>query len=303
MKYSLALHFVACVTSSLLISAAPAKRGVSDPQVLNFALTLEHLEATFYKQGLDKFSADAFKAAGFSDWVRNRFEQIQAHEAEHVTFLSTALKSAGADAVAPCEYNFPMPDVHSFIATSMILEAVGSAAYTGGAQLISNKDYLTAAASILTVEGRHTAWINSAINKFSAWDTSFQTALNPNQIFTLASGFITSCPDSNAAALPPLKAYPALAVSPDAHPGKPTTLTFAAPTSYSTEKLFAAFISGIGAPIFVPVEKDNEVTVPDGLLGVVFCVITKDGEKVDDSTMVAGPAILNFQFDSMGNVA
>ena len=70
--------------------------------MLNFALTLEHLENTFYSQGLSNFSAEDFANAGFQPWVRARFEQIASHEATHVQFLQKAL---GDKATQPCEYN------------------------------------------------------------------------------------------------------------------------------------------------------------------------------------------------------
>ena len=74
----------------------------SDTQVLNFALTLEHLENAFYSGGLEKFKEEDFVNAGFQPWVHGRFLQIAAHEADHVKFLSTAL---GNDATQPCKYS------------------------------------------------------------------------------------------------------------------------------------------------------------------------------------------------------
>ena len=44
----------------------------------------------------------------------------------------------------------------------------------------------------------------------------------------------------------------------------------------------------------------NEVEVPKGLLGFVFVVLTSDGGRVSDETTLAGPAILQFPFDSHG---
>jgi rubrerythrin len=72
-----------------------------DTDILNYALTLEHLESTFYHQSLRKYSKEDFANAGYPSWVRDRFEQISAHEQTHVDFLSKALETK---AVKPCEY-------------------------------------------------------------------------------------------------------------------------------------------------------------------------------------------------------
>ncbi|KAJ7028528.1 ferritin-like domain-containing protein [Mycena alexandri] len=299
--YSTILAALLALSSTQRVSALPARRAITDPEVLNFALTLEHLEATFYKDSLAKFSEADFSAAGYPDWTRGRFVQIQQHESTHVDFLTTALETAGAPAVQACEYDFPVTDVHSFVNLARVLEEVGTNAYTGGAQLIDNKDYLTAAASILAVEARHEAWISSAVFKASAWDTAFETPLLPNAVYSLAAPFIKSCPAANVNSLPALKPYPALGFA-DANPraGHTASLTFTAPKDSSP--LFVAFVSGPGAPTFVPIHDGNQVAIPKDLRGFVFCFVTNDGTKLDDSTTVAGPAILNVEFDSRGNV-
>lgn len=75
---------------------------ITDATVLNFALTLEHLENAFYSGGLSNFSHKDFVHAGFADWARGRIEQISQHEATHVAFLSSAL---GDLATQPCTYS------------------------------------------------------------------------------------------------------------------------------------------------------------------------------------------------------
>jgi rubrerythrin len=74
----------------------------SDIEVLQFALTLEHLENAFYKGALEKFDDAAFKAAGLPDFARGRFLQVAEHEASHVELLQTVL---GDQAPIPCEYS------------------------------------------------------------------------------------------------------------------------------------------------------------------------------------------------------
>ncbi|KAF9459793.1 ferritin-like domain-containing protein [Collybia nuda] len=257
-------------------------------EILNFALTLEHLEAAFYKQGLMKYSKKAFKKAGHPGWVRGRFQQIAEHEKAHVQFLTSAITAAGAQAVEACEYQFPDTDPNSFIDTAYALESVGVSAYNGAAAFINNKAYLTVAASILGVEARHSAWINSAARNSNPWSTAFETPLDLNQVFSIASGFIKKCPNSNPPL--PVKAFPSLVVS-NYSLGKPAHAKF---DCKGQKGLFAAFLLGTGT-IFTPI-KDGifEIDIPKELKCWVYVVVTNDGGKVSDETIVAGPAILNF---------
>lgn len=126
-----------------------------------------------------------------------------------------------------------------------------------------------------------------------------KTPLDVNQVYTIASGVITSCPESNAALLPPtIAAFPALTFPKDTRPGSKVHFEIAHPKEKTEGQYFAAFISGLDT-IFVPLDGNKDsVTIPKELYGVVFAVITTDGTKVDDSVTVAGPAFLNFDFDS-----
>lgn len=73
-----------------------------DVDVLNYALTLEHLENAFYTGGLEKYNDQAFQDAGYPSWVRKRYLEIAAHEAAHVAILNSTL---GANATQPCTYS------------------------------------------------------------------------------------------------------------------------------------------------------------------------------------------------------
>ena len=73
--------------------------------MLNFALTLEHLEVAFYTGALAKFTPKDFTDAGIPDWVYPRYQEIAQHEEAHVDTLFDALNALGAPAVQPCTYN------------------------------------------------------------------------------------------------------------------------------------------------------------------------------------------------------
>ncbi|ACZ43604.1 conserved hypothetical protein [Thermobaculum terrenum ATCC BAA-798] len=129
-------------------------QGASDLDILNFALTLEHLEATFYKWVVSgkyaRLSGDSLVVA----------TAVRDHEIAHVDFLTKAIKAAGGKPVGPLSnYKFEaVGDTSSaagILKIAETLEGVGVGAYTGAAHLIKNADYLFAAAQIEQVEARH----------------------------------------------------------------------------------------------------------------------------------------------------
>jgi hypothetical protein len=279
-----------------LCVAAPAKRDDSsvptDIQILNFALTLEHLENAYYTQGLQKYTQQDFLDASLPTWARGRWNEISQHESTHVSFLESVI---GDQAVQPCNYSFPDTDPISFVTTSFMLETVGVSAYSGAAQFLSNSDYVTSSAAILAVEARQSAWINSAVLKANPWNTAFDTPLDLNHVWTVASGVIVSCPSSNMPL--PVKAFPALSFPADAQPGQTVQVSFNATTT--SEQLYVAFIAGLGAT-FVPLSPQMTVDIPSTLQGVVFPVITTSNTTVTDDVTIAGPAFLSFDFNSDG---
>ncbi|KAF5369378.1 hypothetical protein D9758_002541 [Tetrapyrgos nigripes] len=273
-----------------------------DPAVLNFALTLEHLENAFYSHALSAYDAGAFQDAGYAPWVRGRIQEISAHEQAHVDFLTSALQAAGATPAQACTYNFTYTDPKSFIQLSSAFETVGTSAYTGAASLITNKDYLTAAGTILVTEARHSSWIDSSGKHQNPWSGAFEVALTPNQVYTIASAFIESCPSSNPAL--PAKANPALSISADAAPGQNVSLTFdATAAGNSSDGLYLNILTSSGsksAPISVDGDSKT-ATFPD-VIGTVFAFVTDGSATVTDNNTVAGPALLMFPFDSQGEL-
>jgi hypothetical protein len=128
---------------------------------LNFALTLEYLEANFYIKAV---------ASGIipSGEALNSLTVIRDHENEHVNFLKTAITAAGGTPVSftaasfdfTAKGTFPgvFSDYGTLLAVAQTFEDTGVRAYKGQApNLISNNDYLTAALQIHSVEARHAA--------------------------------------------------------------------------------------------------------------------------------------------------
>jgi len=288
--------FVALSLAALsAVSAAPlAKRQMSDIDVtiLQYALTLEHLEDKFYREGLANFTAQDFTDAGYSSSVRSRIQQISGDESTHVSFLSTALSAAGVEPTKECTYAFGVTGVKSFLATASILEGVGVSAYLGAAASITSGDYLTAAGAILTVESRHSAYIRNTIGE-SPFPEPFDIPLDFNQVYSLAAPFIKSCPSTNPTL--PVKAFPGLTAttSGKAKAGGQTKLT---PTDSSSiqgkGQLYAAFI---GYPTSAFGEYNTEtmmVTIPSNIEGQTYVVLTTSNSTVTDDNTVAGVGLL-----------
>lgn len=124
----------------------------NDVKILNFALTLEFLEAAFYRQ------ADINKVYGDNAPLQRFTQIVRRHEAQHVAFLKGAL---GPKAIKSPKFDFgaTVTDRAMFQQTAQTLEDTGVTAYLGQVGNIFNKGTLTAAGTIALVEGRHAAWI------------------------------------------------------------------------------------------------------------------------------------------------
>ncbi|KAJ5818304.1 hypothetical protein N7474_003895 [Penicillium riverlandense] len=273
------------------------KRALNDATILNYALTLEHLEATFYQQGLQNYTHEAFLNAGFPDPFYSNLQKVASDEQTHVAFLTSALSAAGAPAVAQCSYSFPATDPKGFISLANVLEGVGVSAYLGAAASITNKTYLTAAGSILSVEARHNAYLRAAQGQIP-FAQPFDNPLDPNEVFTVASPFITSCPSTNMQL--PVKAFPSLTMVPSESVTNGSTATLMAGPGFNSTStnLSSAFITVTG-PIWAPLKSLGNgqfiVTIPGGVEGQSYIVLTNSMSGVSDDNIVAGPAIVEVE--------
>jgi hypothetical protein len=130
-------------------------QGGGDVDILNFALTLEYLEAAFYAEAVAKGKLSG-ETARFAKVVAN-------HEAAHVKILKTVL---GAKAISEPTFDFKdtVTNQTKFLATADVLENTGVHAYLGQVGNIKPKKILGAAGSILPIEARHAVVLGEALD-------------------------------------------------------------------------------------------------------------------------------------------
>lgn len=273
-------------SASAAPAAAPPAGGLSDVDILQFALTAEHLESEFYKQGFAKFPAGDFQALGLTDSQIKSLMGVGQTEATHVTTLQGAIAGAGAKPVEPCQYNFDaaLADAKTMVATARVLEAVGVSAYLGAAPLVNSSDVLTAAATIVTVEARHQAFIRVA-SAAEPVPAAFDTPLQPRAVFTLAAQFIKSCPEGSNLNI---QAFPAISLQNAAEAKVGSNLKLADAGNPAGAQ-FCAFVAP-GGNQFTPLT-DGNCMVPQNLAGEVYMMITKS-QAVTDGEILAGPSVL-----------
>lgn len=124
----------------------------SDIEILNYALTLEFLEADFYSRGLER------------DVLSGRelelVQPIRDHEEAHVTQLTSTISDLGGEPVEEPQFNYPggtFNQKNAFLQTAVTFEELGVDAYHGQVTRIKTVDILAAAAAIAGVESRHAA--------------------------------------------------------------------------------------------------------------------------------------------------
>lgn len=142
----------------------------TDVDVLNYALTLEHLENAFYRTGLETFDAADFlesdativSTEADAEVLYENLETIGEHEAAHVDLLTQAVELLGGTPVEEAEYDFGLEDVAGFMSLASTLENTGVAAYAGAAPAIESPDLLRTALGVHSVEARHAAVVTAA---------------------------------------------------------------------------------------------------------------------------------------------
>jgi Ferritin-like domain len=151
------------------VSQAFAAEESGDVEILNFALTLEYLEADFYNvKG---------KTVGLSGEARKYAREFGAEEAAHVSALTAAVKQLGGKPAAKPTFVFPATTEKSFLALASVLENTGVGAYNGAGPSLKSKQVLASAGSIVQIEARHAAAIDLLIGKSPTPNEGFDKPL------------------------------------------------------------------------------------------------------------------------------
>jgi Ferritin-like domain len=176
----------AALLGGLGVVAGASAQSNSDVSILNYALTLEYVQATFYTEAehMGALKGVAARAAA----------QIGAVERAHVQALRNAL---GSKAVARPSFDFgnTVTDGDAFLRTAVAFEDLATAAYKGQLPNLQAQAYLAAALSIHSVEARHAAWIRYLAAQTPAANAVDLPISRPEAEKIVAStGFIVAAP-------------------------------------------------------------------------------------------------------------
>ncbi|MEO5577075.1 MAG: ferritin-like domain-containing protein [Gaiellaceae bacterium] len=155
----------------------------SDLEIVNYALTLEYLEADFYAAVID--------SGLFSGASLELIKVIGDHEAQHVDALLGTAKKLGDPAPKP-KTEFPLESADKVLELAATVENLGAAAYLGQAGAIMDKEILAAAIAIHSVEARHASALNILTGKSPTPDGAFAAPLSMDEVLPQVQPFIVS---------------------------------------------------------------------------------------------------------------
>ena len=152
----------------------------TDVDVLNYALTLEYLEAMMYKS--------AIASGKVSGPALTLITEFGAHEQAHVDAINATIpKLGGTPVTARQSYNFPAwTDQTQVLTFISMIEDTGVGAYLGQVGAITSGDVLAAAASIFAVEALHTAALRTFMGKEANPNGAFDKPLTADQVLAAA---------------------------------------------------------------------------------------------------------------------
>lgn len=163
------------------VRKALAMSGGGDVEILNFALTLEYLESTFYREAKARAKA--------SGELKSLIGLLADDEKQHVDALTATIKQLGGKPVSEPKFEFPYNNTAGFLKLAQSFEDTGVSAYNGAGPMIKSKEVLGAAGSIVQVEARHAAAIRLQ-NREEPAPEAFDPSLDEAQVLKAVEPFI-----------------------------------------------------------------------------------------------------------------
>jgi rubrerythrin len=181
------IFLAACGSDDQQKSAKPKPAGSAkeDLAIVQYALTLEHLETDFYTAVI---ASGAIKDKKLGDVAK----MIRENEQQHVQALTATVKQLGGTPKKP-KTNFDSVTKGGkamILQTAATVENLGAAAYLGQAPRIKSKEVLAAALSIHTVEGRHAAALNQVVGKTIVPDGAFAKPASMAEVLPKVKPFL-----------------------------------------------------------------------------------------------------------------
>ncbi len=163
------------------VRRALAASGGGDVGILNFALTLEYLEAKFYEEAKSRAKA--------SGELKKLVNLLAEDEQQHVEALAASVKKLGGKPVAEPKFDFSYSGTSGFLKLAQTFEDTGVSAYNGAGPMIKSKEVLAAAGGIVQVEARHAAAIRLQ-NKEEPAPMAFDEPLDEKQVLKAVEPFL-----------------------------------------------------------------------------------------------------------------
>jgi rubrerythrin len=165
-------------------TSGTAQFGKGDVGIVKYALTLEYLEADFYKQ-----AAESGMLKGKALELGKEFGE---QEQQHVDALEAALKKMGQKLPPKPKGKFPLDSQMSILNLAATVENLGASAYLGQADKIKDEEILAAALSIHSVEARHASALNQALGKPATPDGGFANPASADEVLKTVKPYIAS---------------------------------------------------------------------------------------------------------------
>ena len=182
-------------TAAAWPTVAAAAQSSSDDAILNFALALEYLQASFY--------TEAERIGALHGAVKQQADVVGMHERAHVKAFKQLL---GSKAIKEPRFNFHgvTESQDAFRRTAVAFEDLAVAAYKGQAPMITSRSYLAGAIGIHSVEARHAAWIRRLAGFLPA-AKAFDDPLDAHRVVDIvnATHFVTLRDPHTSSGKPP----------------------------------------------------------------------------------------------------